>query len=215
MDSLEDELDRARAIDVTEIADVIDAVGFRCTRCGGCCTADGDDPHTATVFPEEIRTLQDATGRDWAEVARPMPFGLDESGMGETFEWALQVDENGDCVFYEEGDGVGRCSVYDDRPLICRTYPFSLAIGDGVDVPGAVVERVGDLAVHDCEGVGSDIDEAAASTLAKTLERRAIVELEEAIAVRDEYEPVAAVQTVVYDSEGPKRADGTPLSGGD
>ncbi|MFB6133252.1 MAG: YkgJ family cysteine cluster protein [Halanaeroarchaeum sp.] len=212
MDRLEDELGEARFLDVSEIASTVESVGFECTRCGGCCTADGDDPHTATVFPEEIRTLQRATGREWSEIARPMPFGLDDDGTGETFEWALKVDENGDCVFYEEDEGVGRCTVHEDRPLICRTYPFSLDIGDGVDVPGATVERIEDLTVHECEGLGADIDGASARSLATALKRRTIVELEEAIAVRDAYEPVADVETVVYDSEGPKRPDGTTLS---
>ena len=89
MESLEEELAAARAIDVDEVAAAIESVGFECTRCGACCTADGDQPHTATVFPDEIRTLQDATDRDWEDVARPRPFGLDETGTGETFEWAL------------------------------------------------------------------------------------------------------------------------------
>ncbi len=51
-----------------------------------------------------------------------------------------------------------------------------------------------------------------AEELAATLKERAIRELEEAIAVRDSYEPVerADGEVVVYDSEGAKRPDGTP-----
>lgn len=211
METLEAELVAAREVDVDEVAETIADVGFECTRCGECCTADGDQPHTATVFPDELRTLQATSGRKWTDVARPMPYGLDEDGEGETFEWALQVDGCGDCVFYEEADGIGACTVHEDRPLICRTYPFSLSVGDGVDAPGAVVEQVGDLQIHECEGVGRDISAEDARSLAETLKRRAIVELEEAIAVRDTYEPVAGGDTVVYDSEGPKREDGTPL----
>ena len=211
MESLEEELAAARAIDVDEVAAAIESVGFECTRCGACCTADGDQPHTATVFPDEIRTLQDATDRDWEDVARPMPFGLDETGTGETFEWALQTDACGDCVFYEERDGQGACTVHADRPLICWTYPFSLAVGDASETPGSVVDRVGDLQIHECEGVGRDIAPDDARDLAETLKRRAIVELQEAIAVRDSYESVPVDGVVVHDSEGAKRVDGTPV----
>jgi Fe-S-cluster containining protein len=211
MDSLEEELADARAIDVDALAETITSIGFECTRCGECCTADGEQAHTATLFPDEVRTLQETTAREWDAVARPMPFGLDERGRGETFEWALQTDDCGDCVFYEETDSEGTCTVHDDRPLICQTYPFSLAVGEPADAPGEVVDRIGNLQVHECEGVGRDIDTDAATALAETLKRRAIVELEEAIAVRDSYEPVDVAGTVVYDSEGAKRPDGTPL----
>ncbi|MFB6124711.1 MAG: YkgJ family cysteine cluster protein [Halanaeroarchaeum sp.] len=214
MESLEDDLAAARAVDVEDIAETIEAVGFECTRCGACCTADGDQPHTATVFPDEVRDLQATTGADWDEVARPMPYGLDEDGAGETFEWALQTDACGDCVFYEEGEEVGACTVHEDRPLICQTYPFSLAVGDGDASMGSVVERQGILEVHECDGVGRDISREDARELAETLTRRAVVDLEEAIGVRDAYalrpddedEP-----TVVFDSEGAKRPDGTRL----
>ncbi|ELZ44519.1 hypothetical protein C464_13520 [Halorubrum coriense DSM 10284] len=174
MESLEAELAAARALDVADLADAIESVGFECTRCGGCCTGyapdepggapagegvdeagtdrrdDGDaesgchggdadrEPHTATVFPDEVRRVADAAegesgeAYDWRDVARPMPFGLetdaDGDPSGETFEWALATDGCGDCTFYEESDGEGACTVHDARPLICRTYPFSVAL---------------------------------------------------------------------------------------
>ncbi|MFB6104145.1 MAG: YkgJ family cysteine cluster protein, partial [Halobacteriaceae archaeon] len=106
MDSLESELARAKALDVDELAAAIEAIGFECTRCGACCRGhDGD--HTATVFPDDVRELQDATGDPWRDIARPMPYGLHagpDGPEGETFEWALQVDDCGDCTFYEEAE---------------------------------------------------------------------------------------------------------------
>ncbi|MFW5949674.1 MAG: YkgJ family cysteine cluster protein, partial [Halolamina sp.] len=136
--SLTAELERARRLDTAELADAIESLGFECTRCGACCTREevedesGEtavEPHTATVFPDEVRTLQadgeDGEGidadREWRDVARPMPYGLSEGKngpAGETFEWALQTDACGDCVFYEEDDGLGACTVHADRPLI-------------------------------------------------------------------------------------------------
>jgi Fe-S-cluster containining protein len=265
--SLETDLAAARELDPDELADAIERIGFECTRCGACCKAEtcgsgdgdsadaGDDdgggdggarepseadtePHTATVFPDEVRELQAATAAndgfdheyDWRDVARPMPYGLrkgPDGPEGETFEWALATDSCGDCTFYREGDdGAGACSVHDSRPLICRTYPFSVVLdgdsgdGDGSDGDdgtglaqpmGAAVDREGAVRAHECEGLGRDIPRADAEELAAALKERAVRELEEAIAVRDEYEPTDADGVVVHDSEGTKRPDGTAL----
>lgn len=232
MEQLEAELERARDLDEAALADAIETIGFECTRCGKCCkglseprsderTSDEDteprvvEEHTATVFPDEIRTLQDATDYDFRDVARPMPFGLDaEDGTGITFEWALQTDSCGDCTFYTEDDaGTGACTVHDDRPLICETYPFSVDLDGSSQPMGGVVDTEGQVRAHECEGLGRDIDRDHAEDLARALKERAIRELEEAIGVRDNYHPVdpEAIDTVVYDSEGPKHPDGTPI----
>nr|WP_241175322.1 YkgJ family cysteine cluster protein [Natronolimnobius sp. AArcel1] len=238
-------MNHARDLSVDEIADAIESIGFECTRCGDCCTSHGDDEHTATVFPDEVRTLEDApinaavasgkadlvppvSDREWRDIAQPMPYGLtegDDGLEGETFEWALQTDGCGDCAFYSETDGLGACTVHDDRPLICRTYPFSVGL-DGTSQPmGEAVDSVslsgregddgeaGTVHAHECEGLGRDISRADAEELAATLKERAVYELEEAIGVRDAYEPVtpSAGEVVVHDSEGAKRIDGTPL----
>jgi len=225
MEELEAELARARDLAVADLADAIESIGFECTRCGACCKSDDDDAHTATVFPDEVRELEETDDRDWRDVARPMPYGLDEDGTGETFEWALQTDACGDCVFYEEreasetphGDGeaveggTGECTAHDSRPLICRTYPFSVALGGTSQPMGEAVDAEGMVRAHECEGLGRDISRDDAESLAAALKERAVRELEEAIAVRDTYEPAdpAPVETVVHDSEGAKRPDGT------
>jgi Fe-S-cluster containining protein len=213
MESLEAELDRARELAVADLADAIEAIGFECTRCGACCKADADDPHTATVFPDEVRALTD-DDRDWRDVARPMPYGVedgDDGPTGETFEWALATDDCGDCTFYAEEDGEGRCTVHGDRPLICATYPFSVALGGTSQPMGEAVDEEGMVRAHECEGLGRDISRADAEDLAAALKERAVRELEEAIAVRDTYAPVDAEGVVVHDSEGAKAADGTPI----
>ncbi|MCH7660983.1 MAG: YkgJ family cysteine cluster protein [Euryarchaeota archaeon] len=208
MESLEAELERARGLAVDEIADAIEEIGFECTRCGACCTREADDPHTATVFPDEVRALE-SEDRPWNDVARPMPYGL-EDGEGQTFEWALQTDGCGDCVFYEESEGVGACSVHPDRPLICRTYPFSVALAGTTQPMGEAVDEKGIVRAHECEGLGREISRGDAEELAQALKERAVRELEEAIGVRENYRPVEE-ETVVYDSEGPKRVDGSEI----
>jgi len=237
VEDLEVELERARDLDVAALADAIETIGFECTRCGACCKSEEDDPHTATVFPDEVRTVQAAGGdgetgerdhrsgetasgprlqnsRDWRDVARPMPYGLDEDETGETFEWALQTDACGDCAFYEEDEnGTGACSVHGSRPLICQTYPFSVALGGTSQPMGEAVDEAGMVRAHECEGLGRDISRVDAESLASALKERAVRELEEAIDVRDNYEPAnpAPGETVVHDSEGAKRPDGSTV----
>jgi Fe-S-cluster containining protein len=136
--------------------------------------------------------------------------------QGETFEWALQTDACGDCAFYEEDpDGTGACSVHGDRPLICETYPFSVALGGTSQPMGEAVDEEGMVRAHECEGLGRDIDRDHAEDLAAALKERAVRELEEAIGVRDEYEPADPDEgVVVHDSEGAKRPDGSEYEGG-
>ena len=245
MQSLDADLADARELDTDSLADAIQSIGFECTRCGACCKGydgseddtataaesdvadaetdpEGDchddrEPHTATVFPDEVRELQSATDYDWRDVARPMPYGLTEvdgEQTGETFEWALQTDACGDCTFYrEDDDGTGACAVHEDRPLICETYPFSVALGGTAQPMGEAVDEAGMVRAHECEGLGRDISRADAEALATALKERAIREIEEAIAVRDGYRPVETEtgEIVVHDSEGQKRPDGSPL----
>lgn len=221
MESLEAELDRARSLSVGEIADALEQIGFECTDCGVCCradngcgeTADGGSDHTATIFPDEVRRIADQAEYDWRDVARPMPYGLDEDGTGGTFEWAIQTDDCGDCRFYDGSRETGGCTIYEDRPLICRTYPFSIALGGTSQPMGDPVERDGMVRAHECEGLGRSIEREQAEKLADQLKTRAIRELEEAIAVRDSYTPIPRSEelVVVHDSEGAKRPDGTWL----
>ena len=228
--SLEADRRRARELDVDDLADAIEEIGFECTRCGGCCTGfeteAGDvEPHTATLFPDEARALQAAAADafdveyDWRDVARPMPYGLDETPdglVGETFEWAIQTDDCGDCTFYTETDGIGACTVHEDRPLICRTYPFSVDL-DGAAAPmGDTVDRRGSVLAHECEGLGRDISRSDAEALARALKRRAIREVEEAISLRNRYTPRPDRDgVIVHDSEGAKRPDGSLVACGE
>ncbi|MFB6168612.1 MAG: YkgJ family cysteine cluster protein [Haloferacaceae archaeon] len=219
METLEADLARARALDVDALADAVESIGFECTRCGACCKGyvddEGGDPHTATVFPDEVRDLQAATEYDWRDVARPMPYGLTgDDATGETFEWALETDDCGDCTFYEDGeraDDPGRCTVHGDRPLVCKTYPFSVGLGGTGQPMGGVVDEEGPVRAHECEGLGRAISREDAEELARALKERAIRELEEAIAVRENYRPTDEDGVVVHDSEGQKRPDGSPL----
>lgn len=211
MADLQSSLERAHHLDVEALAASIRRLGFSCTRCGECCRGETADPHTATVFPEEVRTIQRVTEAPWRDVARPMPYGLDEEGEGETFEWALQVDACGDCRFLDDhADGTTSCRIYDDRPRICETYPFQVDLAGVATPEGDAVDEDGLVRAYECEGLGREIDEEDAIELARSLKRRTIAEIEEAIALLDAFEAQPdRAGPIVHDSEGAKTPDGT------
>jgi len=107
-------------------------IKWSCMRCGNCC---GDLPgrtRRILLLPEEIRRLEETGAKDfyvpWSE-GRFM---------------ALMRKKGGKCVFYDDGG----CSIYQYRPLICRTYPFWLEKQDDAFIFGVDPE---------CPGVGSGV----------------------------------------------------------
>jgi len=88
-----------------------DGLGFRCTRCGHCCTG---APGFVWVNDEEVAAIAEYRGEPVAEttgvytrMAQP----------GRTLRERL----NGDCIFYDHQQG---CTIYPVRPRQCRTWPF-------------------------------------------------------------------------------------------
>lgn len=95
-----------------------------CMRCGRCCTSFG-----VCVTPFDIIRLSKATGRN----ASDFVMAVEEPPERERGEPAVLIRgmrslivlkwrSGRDCMFY---DGKG-CSIYNDRPMLCRTYPFIL-----------------------------------------------------------------------------------------
>ena len=84
---------------------------FECTRCGSCCRGAGN----VWVSDGEIEALAqrfEMTGEEFrAAFTRAVP----RRGV------VLRAKRSQDCVFWDPDAG---CSVYDDRPRQCRTYPF-------------------------------------------------------------------------------------------
>lgn len=91
-----------------------DGLRFGCTGCGACCTVEG------YVW---------VTRREIARLAKLLKMGLDEFGskylrqVGRRLSLTeIAVPGRPDkkaCVFWN-----GKCSVYDERPSQCRTFPF-------------------------------------------------------------------------------------------
>ena len=103
-----------------------------CQRCNNCCTSFGV---CLTVFdiiriatdtgkkPEEFVALID----DYSPRERTEPAVMLE---GKKRIIVLKHDKRRVCTFF---DGKG-CGIYDSRPYLCRTYPFTLKNGDMADV---------------------------------------------------------------------------------
>src|SRR5882672_4752809 len=85
---------------------------FRCTRCGNCCTG---PPGYVWVNDAEIASIAEFRGETVEEVV-----GLYTRKVGRG-EPSLREKPNGDCIFYEHGQG---CTIYPVRPRQCRTWPF-------------------------------------------------------------------------------------------
>lgn len=203
------EIQRIREIDVHELAEAIREVGFECTECGECCTSDSpkeENENVVTIFPDEVRRISESYDLERHEVAEPMPFGLDDY---ETFEWSVKREPCGDCFFHDSDIG---CEIYEERPWICRTYPFDISLDSGeIDlssVPATGVERSElddcDLLVYECEGVGREMSYEKAVEYARRLKKRKIKEVRESRSLLENYEKVEPTQgsVVVHDSEG-------------
>jgi Fe-S-cluster containining protein len=89
-----------------------DGLRFTCTQCGNCCTG---APGYVWVTDEEIAALAARLGLPL--VPFEAQYVRDVNGRKSLVELP-----NGDCIFF---DNVARlCTVYEDRPVQCRTWPF-------------------------------------------------------------------------------------------
>lgn len=89
-----------------------DGLRFNCTGCGDCCTG---GPGYVWVNQAEINALAARLNLPVAEFEKRF---VRQVGLRRT----LKERKNYDCVFL---DGESRkCTVYEDRPRQCRTWPF-------------------------------------------------------------------------------------------
>jgi Fe-S-cluster containining protein len=101
------------------LEEIIKEVGFVCDCCGRCCTREFND-HVFLLDEDVIRIIEVA-GRD---ILRPAPYYefCDNLGRFYVMGYALRNKSGGNCIFYTGG----RCEHYEDRPAICRIYPYML-----------------------------------------------------------------------------------------
>jgi len=79
---------------------------WECQRCGFCC-----EVLQIKLLKEEEKKLREKYG-DVVTYIDGEPF--------------LKRKSDGTCIFLERKDNVAVCTIYEDRPLACRIYPFYL-----------------------------------------------------------------------------------------
>ena len=100
-----------------------------CMRCGNCCTRFG-----VCITPFDISRIAKATGLEPGTFVntiseqegreRTEPFVvIDKKKCLLILKWSIERH----CIFFA---GTG-CGIYDDRPALCRTYPFCMG-GNGL-----------------------------------------------------------------------------------
>jgi Fe-S-cluster containining protein len=87
---------------------------FSCTRCSRCCR---HTPGYVFLSPRDLRMLGAALGIERDELMRSY---CREVPLGVATRVSLKEKPNLDCVFW----GNDGCSVYEARPLQCRSFPF-------------------------------------------------------------------------------------------
>lgn len=172
-----------------ELKAEIKETGFSCRMCGQCCSLISDNSNLVLVSAPEIRRIMDGTGLSWDEIAEPYPETLiGDNGEEYTFAWCLKRTEE-KCRFLNEDS---RCSIYEYRPQICRTYPFML------DESGFLI--------FECPGTGVAISEDEAGRIAEELIERALFEREEFNKIRKIFSSakLKSDKMNIIDSEGVK-----------
>lgn len=109
---------------------------FSCTRCSACCRF---DPGYVFLSQKDLSTLADHFRMDYSEFQRLycrwIPMGNHREQL------SLRELSNYDCIFWKDG-----CTVYEARPLQCRTFPFWDSI--------VLSSRAWEAASKDCPGIG-------------------------------------------------------------
>lgn len=85
---------------------------FTCTRCGNCCTG---APGNTWITDADVTALAKRLGMDESAFRKRYTRAVPGRGL------SLTEKPNNDCVFFDRARG---CTVYENRPRQCRTWPF-------------------------------------------------------------------------------------------
>jgi Fe-S-cluster containining protein len=113
-----------------------DGLRFSCTRCSSCCRYESGYVFLSRKDLDILSAALDTVPEDFIKIwCRWVWLG------GETEYLSLKEKLNYDCVFWKDG-----CTVYQSRPLQCRTFPF----WESILVSSAAWEG----ASRECPGMG-------------------------------------------------------------
>jgi Fe-S-cluster containining protein len=109
---------------------------FSCTRCSACCRY---DPGYVFLSQKDAQTLAKTLKMYYINFIEVYCRWIPQGGGWE--QLSLKEQSNYDCIFWKDG-----CSVYEGRPLQCRTFPFWQSILNSPEAwEGAAAE---------CPGIG-------------------------------------------------------------
>lgn len=140
-DSATEELKALQAYPDEELIDIIKEVGFQCDMCARCCTREFNDH--VFLLEQDLDTIAKID----SESIEPAPYYelCDQYGNFYVSGYALKTKEDGACIFLNEK----RCKVYNERPSICRLYPYMLHLE--ADEDGNIGWRqISGLDLHGC-----------------------------------------------------------------
>ncbi len=89
-----------------------EGLAFECTQCGDCC---GGEPGHVWVGDDEIEAIADHMDLDVDAFEHQF---VRQVGI----EKSLKEYPDGDCILLDPE--TRKCSVYESRPIQCRTWPF-------------------------------------------------------------------------------------------
>lgn len=101
------------------------------------------------------------SGRQYLlDIFQSLDAQIDKDGRIHTFGWMLQRNKDGSCIFLDPSSK--KCMIYENRPGLCRTYPFY------IDEDG--------FSDCECDGIGKvqKTDENLINELIEALQRRVI-----------------------------------------
>jgi Fe-S-cluster containining protein len=91
---------------------------YDCVACGRCCYY--NKPNYALLYPEDIAAFRVA---GLARLTTKSTLSGDSLRAGEDGSEIYMRMENGRCCALDVNPGVSyKCSIYEDRPLLCRMY---------------------------------------------------------------------------------------------
>jgi len=147
----------------------LEELRFVCKRCGNCCI---DKNTIVNITYLDILRLKTGLNLDLKEMLEIIGFyvfnkklteeTLDkmvvspiESEKGLTFTGLLK-NKSGKCYFYDKKKT--KCLIYNIRPMLCRTFPFSFDLSSnlGNKATGNVKLFYTEKAKKYCPGIGSD-----------------------------------------------------------
>lgn len=118
LESIGEELCGVQEYPMDELVSIIKEVGFECDFCARCCTREFNDH--VFLLNSDVERMKGT----YSDCMEPAPYYelCDQHGCFYVAGYALKAKEDGSCIFLDNK----RCSIYEQRPAICRLYPYML-----------------------------------------------------------------------------------------